>query len=692
MREESYLDMVLKVLQQKIKEIGVKMAGNEKDIENMQDYFWENYAEFDEYGYENYDNNNALKSRMQEQGEYAKQLLRYERMLDTPYFGRVDFCYEGEEEPETYYIGITNLAGGRAQEPYVFDWRAPVSGLFYEYDKGAAEFTAPAGVMTGEITTKKQYKIKKGKLVYILENDMNIDDEILQQALSEHADASLKSIVTTIQKEQNRIIRDREHRILAVQGCAGSGKTSVALHRIAYLLYHNRKNLTAAQILILSPNSIFADYIARILPELGEENICEMTLDDFAFRSLQEYGEAEDRYDELEKLLHDGEPEEYFAARSLKPSTDEAAYKQTRAYVEELDGFILSLEWELMDIKDFRYKKMRMDEGEISRLFYEKLADVPILTRMEKIGEYLIDTEETLRNKNMQEEEKQEILERLNRMYETRDLRKLYNRFLEETGREKMDTSDGILRYEDVYPLLYLKYALQEPPKRRGVKHLVIDEMQDYSYLQYVLIEKLFDCPMTILGDKVQTMAGERQDVLRFLPGIFGKEVHCVYLNKSYRSTSEIMEFANRLANEEEVQAIERHGEVPRTKCFETRDGMLTGMAEDIMTYAASEDMLAVLCLDADSAGKAAKELRGKFEELQEDSQGPEVTLLTKDSMRLRKGISVMPFYLAKGLEFDAVFVPDLQNYRTPLHTQALYINATRALHILKLYRTEENP
>lgn len=662
MNEESYLTMVLEALHGKLKEINGKILGNEKDIESMHEYFWENYAEFDEYGYEMYDNSNALKSRILEQKDYVKERLRYEKMLDSPYFGRVDFCYEQEEEPETYYIGIGNLAKGRAEEPYVFDWRAPVAGLFYDYDKGAAQFVAPAGVLSGEITKKKQYKIKNGKLIYALENDMNIDDEILQQVLSEHADASLKSIVTTIQKEQNSIIRDNCHRILAVQGCAGSGKTSVALHRIAYLLYHNRKNLSASQVLILSPNSIFADYISGILPELGEENICEMTFDDFAYRELLEYAEAEDRYDELERQLH----------RNGADCAEEVLYKQSKAYVEELDGYILSLEWELMDFKDFRYKKMEISEEKIAGLFYEKLAEVPILSRMEKIGEYLIDEQETLQNKDMPEEEKQEIFQRLNRMYETRDILEIYLRFLAETGRKEVPVSNGILRYEDVYPLLYLKYALTEALRRREVKHLVIDEMQDYSYLQYVILAKMFDCPMTILGDKVQTMAGRQQDVLAFLPKIFGKEVYPVYLNKSYRSTSEISAFANRLIGEEDVWAVERHGEVPKIIKSADADSMYAKIQEDI-DREDEADTIAILCLDADSAKVACDSLEN-------------VTLLTKDSMQFGKGVSAMPFYLAKGLEFDVVFVPNLQDYQTPLHKQALYINATRALHKLRLY------
>lgn len=683
MEEEFYLKSVIEVLKEKIAGIDRKVAGNEKDIENMHEYFWENYNEFDEYGYELFDNSNALKARQKEQEEYRKERCRYERMLYSPYFGRVDFRYEGEDEPEIYYIGIASLARGRAEHPCVFDWRAPVSGLFYDFDKGPAGFLAPLGMVRGEITRKKQYKIKNGRLVYVLENEMNIHDEILQQALSEHADARLKSIVTTIQREQNGIIRDKTHRILAVQGCAGSGKTSVALHRIAYLLYHNRKSLTASQVLILSPNSIFADYISRILPELGEENICEMTLDDFAYRQLRQYGEAEDRYDEIEKLLHKEEGEEYFLAKSLRPSTHEAVYKQTKAYVEELNGFILSLEWEIVNFKDIHYKKLEMKEQEISDFFYEKIGDVPILSRMEKIGEYFIDVAETLWGREMREEEKQEVLEKFYAMYETRDLLKLYNRFLEGTGRKTPDTGDGILRYEDVYPLLYLKFALFEPEKRREIGHLVIDEMQDYSYLQYVLLEKMFSCPMTILGDKMQTMAEGHQDVLEFLPKIFGKGVHVLYLNKSYRSTSEITAYASELAGEAGGEGIDRHGEKPSLFPAKTEAELFHRLAKDLEEER-EYDTLAVLCLDGDGAKEAYDRLKAENGEL-------ELHLLTKDTMKFTKGISVMPFYLAKGLEFDGVFVPDLQRYVTPLHRQALYINVTRALHVLRLYECKSS-
>ena len=676
--EEEYLQLVLEKLQGKIDEIDQKMEGNEQDIESMHEYYWENYSEFDEYGYERYDNNKALENRITEQKNYGKERMRYEKMLYSPYFGRVDFCYEDEDESEIYYIGIANLAEGRATDPYVYDWRAPIASLFYDYDKGLAKFEAPAGTITGEITRKKQYKIKNGKLVYVLENEINIDDEILQQTLSEHADAKLKSIVTTIQREQNSIIRDVSHRILAVQGCAGSGKTSVALHRIAYLLYHNRAKLNAAQILILSPNSIFADYISRILPELGEENICEMTFDDYAYRELTAWGEAEDRYDDMEKLLHAGENQDYFLERDLMPRTAEADYKQTKDYVREMDGFILELESDIVNFRDFHYKKMEMKERDMVELFYEKLCEVPIFSRMQKIAEYVIDAEETLRGRNMDEEEKQIVCDKFNRMYETRDLAGIYNRFLKSTGRKRLDLSAGMIPYEDVYPMLYLKYATMEPPKRRAVKHLVIDEMQDYSYLQYLILQKMFDCPMTILGDKVQTMAEKHQDVLAFLPQIFGKNIHKVVLNKSYRSTSEITAFASSLIGDEDIEKMERHGEAPDTIQVETEAQMYNRITKQIQELE-EMDTVAVLTLDAASALRATEELRTRLGE-------EKVSLLTKDSMKFSAGVSVMPFYLAKGLEFDAVFVPDLQNYETPLHRQALYIDATRALHVLRMY------
>lgn len=664
MEEEKYLELVLQTVRRKLEEVQKKLGDNARDMESMNDYFWDNYAEFDEYGYEMFDNKMALKTRLTQQEEYQRDRKRYEKMLDAPYFGRVDFCYDGDEEPEVYYIGVGNLTEDHGKGAYVYDWRAPVSGLFYDYDKGKASFQAPAGVMEGEITRKRQYKIRDGRLVFALETEMNIDDEILQQTLSENGDNRLKSIVTTIQKEQNSIIRDTRHRIMVVQGCAGSGKTSVALHRIAYLLYHNRESLQAAQVLVLSPNSIFGDYISRILPELGEENICELTLDDYAYRELNCYGEAEDKYDELERVLHGC-------------ASEEAEYKQSKAYVQELDLFLMQQEWENVEIRDFKYKKIFCPEDIISRFFYEKFCDVPMLDRLGKIAEYLIDEQETIQGRDMEDEERQKVMEKINRMYVTMDPLELYNRFLAESGREKQLLTGDTIPYEDVYPLLYLKYSMKELPKRRKVKHVVIDEMQDYSYLQYRILQKLFDCPMTILGDRRQTMGEKQSNVMKFLPEIYGKEIFYIDMKKSYRSTCEIMQFAEQLIQENsETEYVDRHGELPHTREAGSIEQMYEMLAEDLRDGSDCRTQ-GVLCLTQEEAESVWNALREK---------GIEADLLTKDSMKFRTGISVMPFYLAKGLEFDAVYIPNVQKYHSPLEKQAMYINVTRALHKLKLY------
>ena len=302
--ELPFLREVSEKLQIRIQQIDQSLEEGQKEIENMNDYYWESYTEMDQYGYENYDNQQALLHQINTNQEKLSLKHRFRKMLDSPFFGRVDFLFDGEEQAETFYIGIGNFAEKAGMPPLIYDWRAPVCSLFYDYDQGPASYQAPAGTMEGEITSKWQYKIKEGKLVYAFESDTKIDDEILKEELGEHADTSLKNIVRTIQKEQNAIIRNTKDRIMVIQGVAGSGKTSVALHRIAYLLYHDREHLKSSNMLILSPNSVFSDYISHILPELGEENIQEMSFDLFAYWELKDVVyDCEDRYHQLERMM-----------------------------------------------------------------------------------------------------------------------------------------------------------------------------------------------------------------------------------------------------------------------------------------------------------------------------------------------------------------------------------------------------
>ena len=377
--EQEYLELILSKLDKAIANLQHELNMSEKDIMDLQEFYWENVSDFDEYGYEEYENRQQVINNVNAKSRYIKSLHMYGKMKDSPYFAKVDFLFDGDDEPEQCYIGICNFSDEKGGMPLVYDWRAPISSLFYDFDKGRASYEAPMGLIEGEIVKKVQYKIKKGKLIYAVESDIKIDDDILKQALSLNADAKLKNIVGTIQREQNSIIRNEKDRILIVQGGAGSGKTSVALHRIAYLLYRHRNDMQASQVLILSPNDIFADYISHILPELGEENIREMTFDDFAAKELRGIARFESHYEFLENvLIHENSP------KSIKRQ-ERLVERGSKDFVEAINGFVFQLEYELMNFKDFKYKKMEKDADSIAELFYEKLPDIPIFERMETI-------------------------------------------------------------------------------------------------------------------------------------------------------------------------------------------------------------------------------------------------------------------------------------------------------------------
>ena len=669
----AFLEQVKTQLQARLEELDSQLARGQQEIAGMHEYYWENYTEMDQYGYEDYDNQQALLGQVRANQETVRLRHRFEKMLDSPFFGRVDFLYEGEEEPENFYIGIGNFARQAGMRPLIYDWRAPVSGLFYDYDRGPASYQAPAGRMEGLISSKWQYQIKRGKLVYAFESDTKIDDEILKQELGNNGDVRLKNIVRTIQREQNAIIRNTRDRILVIQGAAGSGKTSVALHRIAYLLYHDREHLKSSNILILSPNSVFSDYISHILPELGEENIQEMSFDLFAYRQLRDVaGDCEDRYHQLERQMR--APDEAAEARYRR--------KQSAAFVGELEGFLAELEEELVELAPLEFKGMQLTEEELIRLFYFKFQDIPLLSRMDAVREYFADQYETLCCRELTEEEQEALQAKFDRMYRTRDIYLLYGELLERCGYPglpRVDWEKRLVEYEDVYPLLYLKYRLTGSAAHKSIKHLVIDEMQDYSYLQYVILEQLFPCKMTILGDRAQTMDGEPQDVSAFLPKIFGKHIRRIVINKSYRNTLEIARYAEGISGITGLEFLERHGKPVTEESFSDP----VELAEEIKARVSLGDQgyetAAVLTMTEEEA-------RDIFYELKK--AGLPVTYVDRDSTAFPRGLIVTAFYLAKGLEFDQVFA--LKDEKNPLSRQAQYICATRALHQLYVYEISE--
>ena len=677
-----YLQYVLKCLNDRLAQADAAILEGEKEIEDMHEYYWENYTEMDQYGYEDYDNQQALFRQMNANEEQFRLRKRFKKMQDSPFFGRVDFRYDGDEEAETFYIGIGNLSESAGSLPLVYDWRAPVSGLFYDYDKGSASYEAPSGIFEGEVTSKWQYKIRKGKMLYEFESDVKIDDEILGAELGSNGEVQLKNIVRTIQKEQNEIIRNTKDRIMVIQGAAGSGKTSVALHRIAYLLYHDRENLKSSNVLILSPNGVFADYISHILPELGEENIREMSFDVFAYRELKDIvGDCEDRYDQIEHTV-------------LNPKIqDICREKQSPEFVSKLDGFVLRLEDELMNFRDVEYRGCTLSEKEIIDLFYFKFLDVPLLSRMHSVAEYFIDQVETLRDRDLSDEEREEVMECFRSMYETRDCYVLYSRFLEKEGYRPLphcQIEKRRLRYEDVYPVLYLKYTLYQCRNHHGIKHVVVDEMQDYSWIQYLLIHKMFPCRMTILGDKAQTMEDETQDVLKFLPKIFGKDIRKIVMNRSYRNTMEVAQYANHLTGIEDMELFERHGEPVDERTFLSTEEALETVLEKWLNRREEFETEALIFLTEREAEHAFLYIEKRLKEIAPEAEN-QLCYMNRDSQSFKKGLTVTTFYLAKGLEFDQVFGIFEEDRESGLQCQAKYITATRALHELHMYMTENS-
>ena len=676
-----FLPEVLGLIEKRLGEIDENIQAVRQDINSMNEYYWDNYTEMDQYGYEDYDNQQALKMQVNANQENWKMRRRLKRMLDAPFFGSVEFVYDGEDEPEDFYIGIGNFARERGALPLIYDWRAPVSSLFYDYDKGEASYEAPGGRMDGEILSKWQYKIRGGKMIYEFESDVKIDDDILKQELGANSDTKLKNIVRTIQKEQNAIIRNTKDKILAIQGVAGSGKTSVVLHRIAYLLYHDREHLNSSNILILSPGGVFADYISHILPELGEENIQEMSFDLFAYHELRRNtgnqenvikmiaADCEDKYHQIEREIagvDDADQKRY-------------EWKQSVEYVQAIEGFLIELEDRLVDFEDVEFKGIRKSAGEIMEFFYEKYTGTPLLDRMGAVMEYFIDEVETSRGRSLNDEEQEIIYRKFMNMYVTRDICQIYNWFLEDYGfpaLPDMPPERRVLEYEDVYPILYLKYSLTAAGQRKNIRHLVIDEMQDYTYLQYVLLAKMFSCNMTILGDKAQTIAGKQQDVLTFLPKIFGKKVKRIVMNKSYRNTSEIAEYAKSVGGSKDIQYVARHGKAVERHIIKTLEKTCKEISGKLKLREEEYETAAILTMTE----KEAEHIQEIMHKL-----GAEAHYINRDSAQFKKGLTVTTYYLAKGLEFDQVFIVggDCNN---KMYQGYQYICATRALHELYVY------
>ncbi len=620
----------------------------------------------------------------------SKRLERLVRQRETPYFGKIKFIYDEDGIEIPLYIGMNGYLRAGQEEPLIYDWRAPVSDMYYDGGKGAASYKSPDGEFSGIITEKKQFDISKGKLREIVDVDENINDSVLMSALSKNSSTKMKSVVATIQKEQNAIIRNTTASHLVVDGRAGSGKTVIAMHRIAWLLYNNRKKLKADNVVILSPNGVFGDYISGILPELGEDNVPEKEFDSLMEEILFVDEEYENKLEQADAICE--------LAGTAHPRLKNIRYKMSieffRLFHAYLDEYIKGISF-----RDFHFEKVEYTREQITKMFTDRFARYPVYERFEKIAYFIADQVEDIQNKDFSNEKKQKMIQQIQQemiyQYAERNLVEIYRRFLstlEEVHPHITEVTNmyGKICYEDILPIFYLQVYFYGCNAYNNMKHLIIDEMQDYSIFQYAVLDRIFKCRMTILGDRYQVLFyDEKETVIDVLREVFetGKSNSGFELKElfaSYRSTCEITNYANQILGNgmKAADVIERHGSEPERVQFADEKTAVCHIAEKLQ-YGEMDgyDNIAVICYDEEQAYNIYKQL----------DEYTDVTLLTRMSSVYTGGVVVLPRFLAKGMEFDVAFVLNCTSEEeNVINRQSLYIACTRALNELYIIDIED--
>ena len=647
----------------------------------------------------------------------AKQIAKHTSMLDTPYFGRFDFKEDGYRDIEKIYIGLHNLMDMKDPSILVYDWRSPVASMYYQSEVGRASYTSPAGVLSGDLSMKRQYKIKDGELKYFFDSSIQIKDDILQQALSKNTTPKMRHIVETIQKEQDLIIRNTDSQLLIVQGVAGSGKTSIALHRIAFLLYQGLDSkLFSNNIMIISPNTIFSQYISSVLPSLGEENVEQTTLDEITADILGDNIVIEKRTDMLEVLV------ELHKDHDLSFQTQRLAFKGSLEFKDIIDGFIDYYQRQLIPFEDIYYNgQIIQTRQELQNQLLADQTSLPMARKLNRIENILlrkIDDLKSLRLEQIQhvvmesgkhtfnldeysnslaEKEINIIKEQIHgftkidclalykHLFQSNDLIHLLGKnlelpdqidqIIEETQKE---LNRGYISYEDCAGILYLKLKLEGSKTFSSIRHLVIDEAQDYYPLHYQLLKLMFNhSSFTVLGDFNQTLEKEGfESIYTDIATILNKENSIkLSLNKGYRSSYEINTFSQKIlgSHKKDFSSFTRHGNEPNIVKTDHLDDLYDLMAKDIKRFHhEGYDSITIIC-------KTNKE-------------STSLKLILEKIINKHMDFLVIPAYMAKGLEFDCVLIHDVSkdNYSSNLDKKLLYIASTRALHELSLYYVGE--
>ncbi len=690
---------------------------------------------------------NPIMVQSASQRRDARLLSALERTAESPYFARIDFLFAGEDAPEKIYIGRASLSDEKG-DMRVYDWRAPVSSVFYRFGAGSAYYEAPQGRVEGELCLKRQFEIKDGRLEYFFDADVQIVDEFLRKLLSKNTSARMRTIVETIQKDQDVVIRDMDSGLLMVQGVAGSGKTSIGLHRVAYLMYQAlSKRIAKNDIVILSPNTLFERYIENVLPELGEENVQSLVFEQLCEKLLGR--RVCERAEFIEALIS---CEDHGRKALMKSS---AALKGSAVFAKLIDRFIEELpkaatikpktcrgelcspascseDWiPFQDVyyagvlvakgSDLRANIVKAQSGEPLYVRLKKL-ETPILEavrkmRLERIKaleksvaeypEYQFEIKERARAISMAESTA--LIEHI-RSFTELDCFALYRRLFEydsafyylakglalpenigeilaytRDNLAQSDESGGMLPYEDALALSYL-YQRVSGAAFTNIRQVVVDEAQDYHPMHFALLNNLFpSARFTVLGDIDQTL--EKREDMSFYDGVRSKlnreNPALVTMDKSFRCTNEILSFGARfLDKRKKPESFNRGGDAPEIHAAKSVEEMDASILREIeQSKAKGLGSVALITKTRHEAQAAYERLNAKTQIKLADENQDELT-----------GAFVIPIFLSKGLEFDAVLIlnADDEHYHTEDDKKLLYICSTRALHRLSVFAVGE--
>lgn len=634
---------------------------------------------------------NPVTDKIADYEEEEHKIRALKNMIKSPYFARIDFKFDDEEEAEKIYIGRSSLRKNNCQETYVYDWRSPLASIFYRFLSGKAYYDAPCGRITGELSLKRQYEIKNGTLEYFFDADVQIVDEFLRQLLSQNTTAKMKAIVETIQQEQDVVIRDMENDLLMVQGVAGSGKTSIALHRAAYLMYQGlQSKLSANNIMILSPNSIFEQYISNVLPELGEDNVVSAVFEDL-LETLLEGRSIQPKTDFLESLMTHSHNREIH-----KKSME---FKTSMLFAGLLDRFLQDIPSRWIAFEDVCYEGTCYVTRQALLDKISERAQTPLGIRLEQLEDYIL--EQIFGTGRGRYEEKNQVRQQVQRFTRI-DAVKLYQELFQDkayfdsllqdapsesiTGiweytRENRNAEH--LYYDDAIAIAYLYLKIHGTNAYKNIRQTVIDEAQDYYPLQYEIFRLLFpNARFTILGDINQTLAKSEDISLyeQIQQILHKKKASLILLDKSFRCTTEILNYSLQFTGRSpQIKSFNRNGDSPCVFTAPNSEAYFNQLVEEVtLCREKGFQSIGLLCKTERSAIRLFEQLKHRLD----------IQLIQPGSISDLQGAFIIPLYMSKGLEFDAVLIcdADSRTYQDDDDKNLLYVACTRALHRLNLF------